>query len=142
MKTSIGILVLLKSALLSFSGYSMYCNHQYKTEYELFIPVVQSAITILGFLNFITLAYKTKLKINKSNVYVSVFSFISGYLICNYNIDFYIKYSNLLSFELLKYSKFLSSWGLHPRPLFRQLNTFFWKLPSKNPGYAPALFHL
>jgi len=28
-----------------------------------------------------------------------------GYLICNANVDFYIKYSNLLSFELLKYSK-------------------------------------
>ena len=31
---------------------------------------------------------------------------------CNYNIDFYIKCSNLLSFELVKYLKFLH-WGLH-----------------------------
>jgi len=42
------------------------------------------------------------------------------YFICNYNIGFYIKYSDLLSFELLKYSKLL-------RPLLWWLNTVVWK---------------
>ena len=57
------------------------------------------------------------------------------YLLCNYNDNFYIKYSNLLSFELLKCSKSLSGWGLCPQNTCYMVILYcVWKPPSKNPG--------
>jgi len=42
-----------------------------------------------------------------------------------------------LSFELLKYLKFLSSWGQHPQTIALVTQYCFWKPHSKNPGHAP-----
>ena len=70
------------------------------------------------------MAYKTKLKINKICLYLA--SFISGVPKCNYNIDFYIKYGNLLSFDLLKTFK-VSQWlgTAPPDPYFGDSILFF-----------------
>ena len=96
----------VKSILVSFAIlFRVYNNHQWKLSMSSLSLYFQSAKIILGFLNFITLPYNWK--INKC----LCVCFISYVII----IDFYITYNNLLSFQLLKCSKSLSDWGLHPQ---------------------------
>ena len=54
------------------------------------------------------------------------------YLASFISYAFYIKYNNLLSFEVLKCSK-----SLNVPPVPALVTQYcFWKPPSKNPGYA------
>ena len=122
MSITIGISGLFNS-LFSFCNIFRLYVVPCKTESELFIFLLQSAILSSHF----------GIQNKAVNVYVSVYSQLNlrGTLYVTIIIHFYIKYNNVLSFELLKYSKFLSSRGLCPQSPAWITQYYFWKLLQK-----------
>ena len=106
-------------------------SHQCKAEYELFIFLLQSTIVGSYF----------GIQIKAVNVYVSVHSQLNlrGTLYAVKIIDFCIKYSNTLSFELLKHS--LWPWAVPPGP-YPGDSMLFWKSLQSSPVYTPACYVL